>query len=43
MPDVLWRAFHKNRALADALPNLAADAIKYTYLVAAVWLTFSEN
>ena len=28
MPDVLWRVFHKNRALADALPILAADAIK---------------
>jgi hypothetical protein len=28
MPDVLWRVFRQNRALADALPVLAADAIK---------------
>jgi putative transposase/transposase-like zinc-binding protein len=28
MPDVLWRVFSENRALADALPVLAADAIK---------------
>lgn len=27
MPDVLWRVFHDNRALADALPVLAANAI----------------
>jgi hypothetical protein len=27
MPDVLWRVFHNNRALADALPVLAANAI----------------
>ncbi len=27
MPDVLWRIFQQNRALADALPVLAADAI----------------
>jgi hypothetical protein len=28
MPDVLWRVFHDNRALADALPVLAANAIE---------------
>jgi hypothetical protein len=28
MPDVLWRVFHDNRTLADALPVLAANAIK---------------
>ena len=28
MPDVLWRVFSENRALADALPVLAANAIK---------------
>ncbi|HEY2234764.1 MAG TPA: transposase [Candidatus Angelobacter sp.] len=27
MPDVLWRVLHDNRALADALPVLAANAI----------------
>ena len=27
MPDVLWRVFHDNRALADALPDLAANSI----------------
>lgn len=27
MPDVLWRVFHDNRCLADALPVLAAGAI----------------
>jgi hypothetical protein len=28
MPDVLWRVFSQNRVLADALPVLAANAIK---------------
>lgn len=28
MPDVLWRVFSQNRALADALPVLAANAIE---------------
>ena len=28
MPDVLWRVFRQNRALADALPVLAATAVK---------------
>jgi hypothetical protein len=28
MPDVLWRVFSQNRALADALPVLAATAIE---------------
>jgi len=28
MPDVLWRVFQQNRALADALPVHAANAIK---------------
>lgn len=28
MPDVLWRVFRQNRALADALPVLAASAVE---------------
>jgi hypothetical protein len=28
MPDVLWNVFRQNRVLADALPDLAANAIK---------------
>ena len=28
MPDVLWDVFRQNRVLADALPDLAANAIK---------------
>lgn len=28
MPDVLWRVFSQNRALADALPVLAANAVE---------------
>jgi hypothetical protein len=28
MPDVLWRVFRQNRALEDALPGLAANAVE---------------